>query len=93
MTRYAIHPLEQNFQTWEAERKAKRISYWMKLKKAHKDYEENECHGYYEPNLSGFRYWMERKWGISIEVIDGNFGQEYSVVNEQKFLLFEIKYS
>lgn len=93
MTRYAVHPLEAKYQEWEQERKSRRTQYWAMLKRAWNDYKAGYGDEYYEANLSGFRYWMERTWGVQIEVVDGNFGAEYAVSDEQKFLLFRIKYS
>ena len=76
----------------DQDRKARRAAYWKMLKQAHDEYEDTECAGY-EANLGGFRYWMERKWGIQIEIIDGNYGANYNVCNEHKFLLFQMKYA
>lgn len=92
MTRYSNHPFEEKFQQWEKEGREKRNAYWDKLRKARADY-FNETVEIEHPDLGGFRYWMERKWGLSIEIIDGNLGSEYVVKDKNKFLLFQMKYS
>lgn len=93
MTRYSINPYEENFQKWEADRKRKRNEYWDMIRRAHKDYEANECHGHKADSFGGFRYWVERRWGLAIELVDGKISAEYNVVDESKFLLFQMKYA
>jgi hypothetical protein len=92
MTRFSINPAEENFRLWEQERKHRRDAYWLKLRKARADY-FNETVETEHPDLGGFRYWMERKWGLSIEIIDGNLGAEYVIKDQNKFLLFQMKYA
>ena len=82
---------EESFRKWDQERKAQRMEYWTKLRRANDDYERTECLGY-DASLSGFRYWMERKWGIEIEIIDGHFGQNFNVKDKKKYMLFLMKY-
>jgi len=69
----------------------KRDEYWKMIRNAHKDYAKNECDG--DVFLRGFRHWVEHRWGLAIELIDGKIGSEYNIINESKFLLFKIKYS
>lgn len=92
MSRYVTNQFEANFNQWEQDRRARRMAYWDKLRMARADY-FNETVEEKHPDLGGFRYWMERRWGVAIEIIDGNVGSEYVVKDEQKFLLFQMKYS
>ena len=91
MSRYTINPYEKNFQQWEADQKRKRNNYWDMLRRAQKDYTENECDG--NITFGGFRYWMERRWGLAIELVDGNISAGYNVTDESKYLLFQMKYA
>lgn len=92
MSRWATSQFEENFNQWEQDRRARRMTYWNKLRLARADY-FNETVETEHPDLGGFRYWMERKWGVAIEIIDGNVGSEYVVKDEHKFLLFQMKYA
>lgn len=92
MSPYSVHPMEQQFQEWDIKFKEKRMRYWSALKTAHTDYEQNENHGYYEPTLTGFRHWMESRWGVRVEIVDGNIGSNFTVVDEPKYVLFTLKY-
>ena len=91
MSRYTINPYEKSFQQWEENRTRKRNEYWVMLKRAQKDYTENECDG--TVSFGGFRYWMERRWGLAIELVDGNISASYNVTDESKYLLFQMKYA
>ena len=92
MTRYAVHPMEMSYVEWDRDFKEKRLKYWTAIRTAHVDYEQNENHGYYEPTLNGFKAWMERKWGVKVEFIDGNISAMYTVVDEPKYSMFILKY-
>lgn len=92
MSPYSISSLEESVRNWESNFKEKRAKYWIAIKEAYNDYETNENHGYYEPNLNSFRYWMEHRWGVKIEVIDGHIGPNYSVADEGKYILFMLRY-
>ena len=92
MSRYAVHPMEMSYIEWDRDFKEKRLKYWTAIRAAHIDYEQNENHGYYEPTLNGFKSWMERKWGVKVEFIDGNISSTYSVVDEPKYSMFILKY-
>lgn len=93
MTRYSVHTMEQHFRDWDTAYKEKRMKYWTALKDAHRDYEQNEHHGYYEPTLTGFRAWMDTRWGVKVEIVDGNIGSNFSVTDEAKYVLFTLKYA
>lgn len=92
MSRYANFQVESTLTQWEIECRKRRMVYWEKLRKARADY-FNETVEHKHPDLGGFRYWMERRWGVAIEIIDGNVGSEYVVKDEHKFLLFQMKYT
>ena len=93
MTRYATNPYEENFHKWETERTRKRNEYWVMLRKARLDFQADECSNSSEHSIGAFRYWMERRWGLAIELVDGNISAGYNIIDESKYLLFQMKYA
>ena len=43
--------------------------------------------------LDIFLDWMYNTWGVTVVTLDGNLTAEYKVHDEQKFLLFTLKYA
>jgi len=43
--------------------------------------------------LAVFLDWMYNTWGVSVATQEGNLTAEYEVHDEQKFLLFRLKYT
>jgi hypothetical protein len=93
LTRYNIHPAEQQFREWDLENKRKRNEYWNMLRRARIDFNANECDNQTDASVGAFRYWMDRRWGLAIEIIDGNISGMYTVTDESKYLLFQMKYA
>lgn len=93
MTRYATHPMEQSFNEWNLEYKAKRDEYWRRLQRAWADYQAGDHGPYGEPNFSSFKYFMERRYGLRVNMTGGNIGDTYVVVNDAKHSLFLLKYA
>ena len=65
------------------------ISFLGKLKRAREDYEKTIG----EYNVNGFLLWLHDVYGVTVIVRDGDLTSDYEVVDEQKFLLFELKYT
>lgn len=92
MTRYAMHPMENNFANWDREQKERRNNYWARLRRAWSDY-ENKDHGPYgEPNLNSFKYFMEQKYGIRVNMVGSNIDSSYQIMDDTKHTLFLLKY-
>lgn len=70
------------------------IEVWQCIRRAKKDFEENECHGYYEPTSDKFMVWLKDTWGIGIELADQhNYSVNYKIVADDKYTMFMLKYS
>ena len=78
--------------SWNDERKSKRWQYWNALHAVRKEYREDvgDNVGITGPTLP---YWVEQKYGIKMGLDgQGNYTQEYTVVNPKRFMFFQIKY-
>ena len=65
------------------------IGFLGKLKRAREDYERTV--GAYDVN--SFLNWLSDVYGVAVIVKEGDLSSDYDVVDEQKFLLFELKYT
>ena len=92
--RFSTHPAEESFRQWEAERKQERNRYWVMLRKAKNDWLKltEQAALEYDLDDGAFYYYLQQNYGLRIELIDGKIGPEYAVVDEQKYLLFILKY-
>ena len=75
---------------WDAgdHAKASRWDYWRKLMRVKEEFETTDL------NQSMFSMWLIEQYGIKLNFNnDGNITDEMSVVDEQKYLLFELKYA
>ncbi len=88
MTRYSIHPAEQNFQEWDRQQKERRNIYWMRLQRAFREYQEkNE-----DANMNSFRYWMESQYGLRVNMVGSNIDSSYQIIDDAKHTMFLLKY-
>ena len=82
------------FESWERERKTKRYQYWQMLRSAKNEFLDltgQECTEY--DILDGaFYYYLERNYGLRVELIDGQIASDYSVIDEKKYLFFLMKF-
>jgi len=70
----------------------KRNQYWQALHAVRYEYREDigDNIGMTGPT---FPYWMESKYGIKMEHDgEGNYTQNYEVVDTKRFMFFQIKY-
>jgi len=70
----------------------RRNQYWRMLRAAWADYQANELGPYGEPNLSSFNYFMQRRWGLRVNMTGGNIDSSYQIVDDKKHSLFILKY-
>ncbi len=92
MTRYSIHPAEQNFSAWDRKYKEQRNIYWQRLRRAWHDYETKDHGPYGEPNFNSFKYFMERQYGMRVNMLAGNIDGSYQIIDESKHTMFLLKY-
>jgi len=72
----------------------KRNRYWTMLRRAKLDFiklTDQACIEY-EIGDDAFFYYLQHNYGLRVELIDGNIAGEYVIVDEQKYLLFLLKY-
>jgi hypothetical protein len=43
-------------------------------------------------NTSAFFYYLKQNYGLQVETVDGKITGDYAVVNEQKYLIFLMKF-
>ena len=92
MSRYSIHPLEENFQQWDIERKKKRNNYWRMLAMVRADY-FNQTVEKHHPTTNGFFEYMLTQYGVKVDTDEsGNITQNLNIVDESKYLLLVMKY-
>lgn len=65
------------------------IGFLGKLRRAREDYEQNV--GSYDVN--SFLNWLSDVYGVTVIVREGDLSSDYAVIDQQKFLLFELKYT
>ena len=93
MTRYSIHPMEQKFNDWDKAYIDRRNEYWRMLRAAWADYQANELGPYGEPNLNSFNYFMQRRYGMRVNMVGGNIDSSYQILDDKKHTLFLLKYA
>lgn len=80
----------------ENDKRQAQLLYWNRLRGARTEYADetgSDPHARVTANDdSGFFNWMQRKYGVKLEFIDGHISGAYTVVNDNKFLLFTLKY-
>lgn len=79
-------------QNWIDEQKSKRWQYWTALHAVRIEYREavGDNAGMIGPTMT---HWVEEKYGIKMGIDDqGNYTQNYTVVNPKRFMFFQIKY-
>ena len=86
---------DEAFRIWEETKKQDRFRYWRMLKLAKFDFIELTDQGEidYKFDDGAFYYYLQRKYGLKPEIIDGKIGQHYTVVDEKKYMMFVLKYS
>jgi hypothetical protein len=88
MSRYSIHPAEQQFRDWDMANKQKRNAYWSRLQKAFRDYQNTDPDG----NMNSFRYHMESRYGLRVNMVGADIDSSYQIIDESKHTLFLLKY-
>ena len=66
MSRYTIHPMEQNFQDWDRERREKRDQYWQSLYYMRQEYLAEHTGNYDLTSRPTMHYWAEEKYGFKM---------------------------
>jgi hypothetical protein len=88
-------PMEpEDFVILQAQRN-KRDNYWAMLYEARQEFLKltHQASAEYDTDPGAFYYYLKQNYGLQVETIDGKITGDYAVVNEQKYLLFIMKFS
>jgi len=71
-----------------------RNAYWLRLKSAKVEYHNMLAHNPYDPTLPSFKQYMRDVYGVEMEADAQGFTlPTYTIVDEQKHLIFLLKHS
>ena len=72
----------------------KRNQYWSMLRRARADFIKltEQAAIEYEIGEDAFYYYLSQNYGLQVELIDGRIAGDYVIVDEQKYLLFLLKF-
>ena len=96
MTRFnGAMPVEQQYLRWEVERQQKRNTYWLMLKRARNEYYDlaNQAPADVDCSDSAFYYYMQRNYGVKVNLVDGRIDASYQIVDEKRHMLFLMKFA
>ena len=65
-----------------------RWKYWNALKKVRAEYMENKT----EFDAYDFEDYIEKKYGVKMNIVNGNITDGYLVVDEQLYLIFLLRF-
>ena len=70
------------------EQRKKRWDYWAALKVIRKEYMADTT----SFDAYDFEDYIEAKYGIKMNIVDGNITDGYKIMDEKKYLIFLLKY-
>jgi hypothetical protein len=70
-----------------------KYNHWRTLQVAKAEYDNMRIEQGIKFELDAFSQWLEDEYGVQIERVDGNIGQNFEVVDEQKYLIYKLKFS
>jgi hypothetical protein len=94
MSSFFEHIVEQ----YPADLRKTKYEYWSRLKRANEDFRDNRppcvMNGYtdFMAEKRAFEQWMFDQWGLEVVVEQDGYSPYYTVKDEQKYLLFCMKY-
>jgi hypothetical protein len=77
----------------------KKYQYWRMLRRANEDFRARhvprEINGYSDflAEKQAFEQWMLEQWGLEVVVEQSGYSPYYTVRDEQRYLLFVLRYS
>lgn len=78
---------KEAIEAFHADRK-RRNDFWETLKKLRKEFQsENLVYDAFK-----FEKWVVEKYGIQLNFVEGNIGGDYQIVDEQKHLVYLLKF-
>jgi hypothetical protein len=76
------------------EQRRKRDQYWAMLYNARQEFLKVTDQAPTDINMNpgAFFYYLKQHYGLQVETVDGKITGEYAVIDEQKYLLFLMKF-
>ena len=74
------------------EQRKKRWNYWAALKNIRKEYLADCASLQGQFDAYDFESYVEANYGIKMNLVDGNITDGYEITDEQKYLIFLLKY-
>lgn len=65
-----------------------RFDFWTALKKCHSDYKLEIKY----PTIEDFKTYLIETYGMDLTLHDGHITDTYKIIDDQKFLIFKLKY-
>jgi hypothetical protein len=72
------------------EQRKRRWDYWAALKLVRKEYMDDAKNG--EFDAFDFEDYIEEKYGIKMNIVDGNITDGYKIMDEKKYIVFILKF-
>ena len=90
----ALIPMEADDIPSLQEQRRKRDHYWAMLYNARQEFLKltEQASAEYDIDPGAFYYYLTQNYGLQVETFDGKITGDYVVVNEQKYLIFLMKF-
>jgi hypothetical protein len=89
MSTFFEHVVDQ----YPPEIRKEKYEYWAMLKQANEEYRQHNEHESFEDEKICFEQWMKDRWGVIVGIESDGYSPYYTVEDENKYLLFCIKYA
>ena len=80
--------MEASYQEWDRAYKERRNLYWSRLQRAFRDYQAKDENA----NMNSFKYYMEKQFGLRVNMVGSNIDSSYQIIDESKHTIFLLKY-
>lgn len=71
------------------DQRRQRWNYWEALKEIRKEFMENRKDGF---DVYDFEDFLESKYGVKMNIVNGNITDGYKIMDEKKYLIFLLKF-
>lgn len=70
-----------------------KYEHWRTLEKAKTEFDNARIAQGLKFDVDAYYDWLEQNYGIRLEKIEGMIGPEFSIVDEQKYLIYKLKFN
>ena len=70
-----------------------KYNHWRTLQQAKSEYDNIRIAEGIKFELDGFKTWMEETYGVQLEKVDGMIGPNFNIIDEQKYLVYKLKFT